>query len=243
MDFYPTLITLAVALSAGSLARRCGALPALTHTLILTLAAVMCGRMGYVALNLEYFRGHPWEIAQLAQTGGLSAHGALLGALAAHTMRRTARGWDTLLPLALLGSAASLGCIAHGCGHGRELFWTDGPWWRLAVDWPDLSGIANPRLPAQLFLTGWLATALAGAYALRWRPSPISAAAMFAAGDCLVQFSQADAMPVIAGLRSAQWIDIAILCAAAAVAGARLTAGGMYAAHARTSVSNRDAQT
>ncbi len=247
MDLYTVLIALAVALSAVSLARRdggrIGALPALSHTLILTLAAVICGRLGHAALNLEYFCAHPWGIAQLIQTGGLSAHGALLGALAAHAIRKTAPRWDTLLPLALIGGAASLGCIAHGCGHGRELFWSDGPWWRLAVDWPDLTGIANPRLPSQLFLTGWLAAALAGARALRWRSSPISATALFAMGDCLVQFSQADPMPVIAGLRAAQWFDIAILCAAAAVAGARLTAGGMYAAHARTSVSNRDAQT
>jgi len=186
---------------------------------ILTLGALVGGRVVYVALHWDYFHEHIEEIIWLA---GLSEHGAILGGAIAGCALRIAR---RPLPLQfstfnaqffiLLGIAASLGCIPNGCAYGREVFWqTDGAdslAWRLHADWPDAYLVNNPRWPTQALMALWLA--IAGV--LLWRqahllpPLPTLVVA-FAAGDFLVQFLRGDPILMVAGLRIYQWFDLVL---------------------------------
>ncbi len=198
--------------------------------LVIGLAALACGRAGYVALNWDYFREHTNDIFAL---NGLSEHAALAGAtigywlLAIHKYPLA----NSQLPIAftLTGIASSVGCIPNGCAYGREVFWqTDGAnslAWLLRADWPDAYLVNNPRWPTQALLAGWLLVAATILFALTRRKgdrergrnlvslsslSPLSFL-VFAAGDFLIQFLRGDAAIMVAGLRVYQWLDVLLI--------------------------------
>jgi prolipoprotein diacylglyceryltransferase len=211
-----------------------GAVSATLNGLLLVgIGSSVAGRLAYALIYLDYFRDHLAEIASAASPG-YSGQAAILGGMAGWWLARRLR-----LPVAdpglvvlatLIGIGASLGCVPHGCAYGQEVFWGGTSWieqlaWLLRVDWPDAYRISNPRLPIQLFLAGWLA--LCGVIALvparRRQPlSPVSPTrgirlspvalwlVLFAMGDFALQFARADPMPVVAGLRAAQWLDIVL---------------------------------
>jgi prolipoprotein diacylglyceryltransferase len=215
--------------------------------LCFALAAVLGGRLLFVVLNRSYFAQHPGEVMDLSRTPGLSAQGALIGTLLLASVWRNRRVLPAIaLMTCLAGVAAAVGCIPNGCGHGREVFWTDGVWWQLRVDWPDAYLIRNPRLPAQAFAAGWAALCL---FAAAWmarkhaqRPQLGLAFAVIgalSAGDFCAAFARADVQPTVAQLRVEQWLDVAILCASLPAA---LLRRRTHATHARASVPDRNAQ-
>jgi prolipoprotein diacylglyceryltransferase len=180
---------------------------------ITAIAAVVGGRLVFVALNTDYFQANPAQMFALRDTPGLSEHGALAAILLASL--RMPRAWRAALACGVLccGIAASLACIEQGCAAGREVFPGGGLGWALRADWPDALLIRNPRWPAQFFLAGGLSAALLALLLRRPRKALYWAALAAAGVDFGVHFARAE--PVIWGspLALAQWLDIAILCA------------------------------
>jgi len=95
------------------------------------LSGIVAARLLYIFLDWSYFAGH-WARWYQIQKGGLSFHGALLGAalaVAVFARRRNlgiARLYDTLTPSLPLGYAiARIGCFLNGCcqGHPTSLPW------------------------------------------------------------------------------------------------------------------------
>jgi phosphatidylglycerol:prolipoprotein diacylglycerol transferase len=185
------------------------------------VATFVIGRAGYVLLNLTYFQEHPSEIVSTASPGlweQAAIAGWLLGWLVAHRLRQDTPAMNYVVLATLAGIGASIGCVALGCGYGREVYWTDGWPWQLRVDWPDAYLINNPRLPAQDFMIVWLAICLVAVWvatARHWRIARAGRALLlwallFSIGDFALQFIRADAVPVLGPLRAPQWADIAL---------------------------------
>lgn len=105
--------------------------PAVDAALFVLVAAVIGGRLGYVAQHQAYFAENPGEAFLLWQ-GGLAFWGAFpvgMVALAAYAWHQ-GRGrspaptfWslaDAAVPSLALGQVFGwLGCLAHGCAYGR----------------------------------------------------------------------------------------------------------------------------
>jgi prolipoprotein diacylglyceryltransferase len=177
-------------------------------------AALAGARLGFILQNTAYFQEHPGDMLRFTEVSGLSVHGALLGALlmalALPAAQRAAVAWSAVLAAAALATA----CIEHGCGAGREVFWTEGWLWALRVDWPDHLLQRNPRLPSQLFYAAGalLCASLLWKTPLGWR-LPLALGGL-STTDFFVQFSRPANVFYVSGLRVEHWLDIAILCAA-----------------------------
>lgn len=148
---------------------------ALAQVFFIGLAALVCGRIGYALLNLDFFAQKPGAVWS-ASYPGLAEQTALLGACVAwrvfavqprrlankivegkNFMRQPARLSEAsfILLAALVGIGASVGCMQAGCAYGREVFWQDGAnsiGWLLRADLPDAYSIPNPRWPTQAMM-------------------------------------------------------------------------------------------
>lgn len=180
---------------------------AIDAALAATAGALFLGRAGFVLFQLSYYSQRPAEIAWFWQ-GGLSAFGAVLGALLALaayaqlTRGSLLRLGDRLiLPAQLPAFAAWLGCLLEGCAYGFKL---------AASSWvpptPDLLGVAQPRWPVQS--AGALAT-LAGLVLLLSLRRRLGSGFLLATGLTyhgavllLLSLVRADPVPLLAGLRS-----------------------------------------
>lgn len=134
--------------------------------LVAMLAALVGGRLGFVALHADYFAERPSEAWQVWQ-GGLNYHGALFAGLLALWLwsRRRQESFAAcaglLAPgLALLSVFGWGACWLEGCAYGRETFL--GP---LAADLPDEFGVFAVRYRTQLI---GLLLALAVFMAVLW---------------------------------------------------------------------------
>ncbi len=116
------------------------------------VAAVVCARLVFVALNWPDFAPRPAEALYVWREGGLSFHGGLLGGVAATLVFAHARRtsfWTIagmMTPgLALGYGIARLGCFLNGCCYGAP---TSLPW---GVKFPtaELPNIA--RHPTQIY--------------------------------------------------------------------------------------------
>ncbi|MCS7059871.1 MAG: prolipoprotein diacylglyceryl transferase [Anaerolineae bacterium] len=193
----------------------------LDGALLIGLCALAAGRVGYLALNASYFVERPSDIT-LAPAAGVSEQTAILGMLAG--WRLTGRlSWAVRRPSALqliafaslIGIGASIGCVSNACAYGHEVFWRDGVVWHLRVDWPDAYWRSNPRLPTQVFMVVWLVICVG---LTKWLTRGAQRAnsilghwlLWLSAGDFVLQFARADAMPTLLGLRAAQALDIVL---------------------------------
>ncbi len=253
MQFNILTVLFSVALVSGiALAHRAGA-P--LHQVLAThaaagLMALLFGRAIFVAQNWVFFAAQPAQSVALAAIPGIAGQGALIGWLLAVVGFRKMRPVSTPalwagLPL-LIGAAVALGCIPNGCLFGRELAWTD-RFWFLRVDWPDTYLIRNPRWPAQLILACWFGFMMIVLFMSRTRTDRdrYLATAATIAGILLIRPVQGENGGDLSSFRFDVWLDVAILCASLALA--FFAAGGRdgeqkNAAHARASVSNRNAQ-
>lgn len=122
----------------------------LDGAILTILCALMGARLGYVLINLAYFREVPEEILQF-WLGGLSAPGAIVGALLGigtasllfrvPYLRMADRLYPLLPPLAV---SVWLGCWLAGCAYGAVAQ----PGW-LGVPAPDEAGWVTWRIPVQ----------------------------------------------------------------------------------------------
>ncbi len=133
------------------------------------VVGILGARLFHVGLNWDYFTENTAEIWQI-EAGGLDWHGAVLGALlglvlVTHTQLLIAR-WrpnnalplsfnqliTTLTPaLPLVGLGGWVGCLAAGCGYGKEVdSLANYPRW-AASELVDVFGIVAPRYNTPYF--------------------------------------------------------------------------------------------
>jgi len=201
---------------------------ALTGLLIIAVAALVAGRIGYVLLHIDYFTEHLAEIVSATSPGyceQTAIAGGVIGWLIAMRTHRPIAATALVVMAALIGIGASMGCIPNSCAYGREVFWTDGWIWQIRADWPDAYTLSNPRLPTQIFMIVWLVLSLLIIGVVLFRHSgkmsrtdtPILAVwtLWFALGDFLIQFLRADVQPIFGMLRATQWADMLLFAASA----------------------------
>jgi prolipoprotein diacylglyceryltransferase len=190
--------------------------------LVAMAGGLLLGRALHVALHWVYFRDNTGEILRFT-AGGLSWHGALIGALLglwlAVRVRRLdlPRLLDDLAPsLPLLALMAWWGCGAARCGYGAEV--DNLAHYPALLVW-EVQDIFNMRAPR--FATQPLGMMFSGALLaltllitvrgwLRgrrfWLTLALLAAGMFALG-----FLRGDYAEIVVGLRADQWLDLLLL--------------------------------
>ncbi len=221
-------LALAILLSAAvALRHRPGRPGAVLDVCLLALATgLLAARSGHILLHAAHFAAVPSDILRLG-SGGLEWHSALAGALGglwlgARWRRIEARELlDALTPaLALLALGAWRGCMAAGCGYGREVDTLANHSPLLVAELPDVYAIYAPRYntPLMGLLLALAALLLAGMlYRRGWLPGRRFwlTLLLLAAGMFLIGFLRADSVPLWAGLRSDQWLDLAVILGSA----------------------------
>lgn len=197
--------------------------------LMALLVGLVLARLLHVLLNWDYFGDHQAEIWNLS-AGGLDWHGGLLGGVfglaLAHRFMQILRPGAALPPLPhllaglvwalpLIGLSGWYGCMAAGCGYGKEV-WTlaNFPSW-VVWESADVFGIVAPRYSTQRF--GLILCGLVGlALLLRSRRTAAPAdervfwftLALLSAGMFVIGFFRADHTLIFAGLRGDQVLDL-----------------------------------
>ncbi len=215
---YSLSLALGLALSAavGGYAARAIFRPA--QVIDACLAAIVGGLVGarveHVLLHWDYFSANLSEALRL-NAGGLDWHGAVIGALAGLALVSRLRRIEARRMLALFAAALPLlalagwiGCAAAACAYGREVD-------TLALHpayavWEarDVYGMLAPRYSTQRFGMILALILIPVGLAARgerrfWLLLGLLSAGMFAIG-----FVRGDAVPLVAGLRADQWLDI-----------------------------------
>ncbi len=234
---YTLLLDLGVLSALGVLywrARRKAARPDrwVDGALVALALGVLGGRTGYVAAHWTYFQDRQSQILKY-WLGGLSWHGALIGALvglAIYCRVRKLAYWrlaDELAGVApLVGAAAWLGCLLAGCSYGREV--GQAHW--MAADLPDLFGVWALRYSVQLVAAGWSLAVAVVLWALR-ESSPAGARTglfllLYGAGLGLVDPLRGDMVPQWGAWRLDVLLDWGLAAAGAPIAGVAFLRGG-----------------
>ncbi len=193
------------------------------------LAAFVCGifgaRLFHVLLNLDYFADNLNEAFNIS-AGGLDWHGAVLGGIiglwAAAWWREKRDDTRTryivslqdslILALPLIGLGAWYGCLAAGCGYGREVDTLANYSPLVASEIVDVFGIVAPRYNTPFFGMTLSIFTLLIALLLIWRGWLARGRfwfilALLSAGMFVIGFLRADHSPFTAGLRADQWLD------------------------------------
>ncbi len=228
LQTFSLALALAILLSAAvALRQRPGRPGAVIDVCLLALATgLLAARSGHILLHAAHFAALPSDILRL-ESGGLEWHSALAGALGGLWLgarwRRVDRRalLDALAPaLPLLTLGAWRGCAAAGCAYGREVDTLANHSALLVAELPDIYAIHAPRyntplLGLLLALAALLLTGLLFRRAwLRGRRFWLTLL-LLAAGVFLIGFLRADSLPLWAGLRSDQWLDLAVMLACA----------------------------
>jgi phosphatidylglycerol:prolipoprotein diacylglycerol transferase len=188
------------------------------------LGGILGGRAGYVLANWAYFGAHVDKALDL-KNGGLSWHGALLGAglvIVAWLVVRRRLGqaipdWRDLLDAAAPGIAVGgafgwLGCLLTGAGYGAEAAGYAPPLAWLSASLPDIYGVDGIRFLTQPLMIVWCLALAGSLWALRGRLPRGAAFAhyllLYAIGDLLIAFLRGDGTWRI-GLWLWQWFALA----------------------------------
>ncbi|NBD36362.1 MAG: hypothetical protein GVY30_10265 [Chloroflexi bacterium] len=123
---------------------------------VITLAALIGGRAGYVIENQRYFQQHPGDAFDLRDVGGLHGHGAWIGGLIALVIwsQATSQSWREggdffTAPALLVAASAWWTCAQAACAWGRAM-WQAPPLVRwLIVELPDRYHTIEPRYAVQ----------------------------------------------------------------------------------------------
>ncbi len=207
------------------------------------LGGLVGARLGHVLLHWDYFSNQMDEARNLAG-GGLDWHGAVLGGLLGLWLALSLRarldqqpvGFARLLgalspALPLIGLGAWYGCLAAGCGYGREVdTLASVPGWS-AAELVDVYGIVAPRFATPFFgmtLSGAALALLLLSRVFIQRPLGVRSfgwlLAFLSAGMFLIGFLRDDPNPILFGLRADQVLD-ALLCAFGLVMALRYRTG------------------
>jgi phosphatidylglycerol:prolipoprotein diacylglycerol transferase len=192
--------------------------------LLAVAGGVIAGRLAHVAIHWEYFSEHLPEIPAFWE-GGINWHAAILAGLLILLWACLRRGVSfrdatdvlaIILPIA--AALACVGCLASGCGHGREVASLGDYPPYVAAELPDLYGIIAPRFQTQLFEITLNVILLILAVILTRLPWLKGARlwiilTLLGAGTFAVDFTRGDAMPMIGGLRLDQILDLVVALA------------------------------
>lgn len=184
-------------------------------SLVALFAALLGGRLAYVASNWVYFQENLDEIP-LVWEGGLSYHGALAaGLLVLWAWSRTkalafgAVAGFLALPAVLWNASGWLACYLDGCAYGRETLLG-----LLAADLPDSYGVYAVRYQTQLLGLGLGLLALLALWTARRRLRPLLqfwlALFLVSLGRFTVSLFRGDAVPLVYGVRLDTVIDGAL---------------------------------
>jgi phosphatidylglycerol:prolipoprotein diacylglycerol transferase len=207
-------------------ARRRGMSPDLIidYALWALISSIVCARLVYVLLNLDYYLHAPVNMVLIAR-GGLSFHGGFGGAILAlyiFARRRNvsfAQLLDVLAPSVPLGYAcARIGCFLNGCCHGIP---TDLPWACQFID-PDHNGVLTPPVHPVQFYASALSLALFGILVWKRHSARFDGEVLlwYVGGYAVVRFGleylrRGVTGAVLAlGLTQAQFASIAMACLA-----------------------------
>ncbi len=192
--------------------------------LLSAIGGLAGARAAYVALNWAYYRHHLVEglrfwAGGLAWLGGLPG-ALLLVALYAAICRPSLRSLlDALaLPLAWFTLCIWLGSGAANDIYGRETFPTDGLWWQLSADLPDLYGLRAPRINVVLMGVLWSGIVLLALTWLSRRPTRPGALfwlylALTGLGGLALVPLQANPAPYLLRVRLDGWAYLALVAA------------------------------
>jgi len=184
----------------------------------LLLVSLLGSRIGYILLNLSFFRNYAAQIPQI-WLGGLNWPGALMGAgsalLAVHLIWKEPLGElaDSYLPL--LGTvAAAIWMTGWGAGIGYGPPTDD--WFGIPVR--DLFGIIENRWPLPILgavlSAGWI-TGLVLLPLKQWDVKPGWRAVLGITGiiviNGVISLFRVDTAPTLWGIRGESWFSIALL--------------------------------
>jgi prolipoprotein diacylglyceryltransferase len=199
---------------------------------------IIGARLFHVALNWDYFTDNQSEM-WVIEAGGLDWHGAVLGGLLGMALvlwldhlitpriqrfyriePKTRPSLNTLLAsltpaLPLIGLGGWVGCLAAGCGYGREVdTLANYPRW-MTSELVDVFGIVAPRFNTPYF---GIALCLVGFFIvlllMLWRRISLNARpfwgllAFLSVGMFIIGFYRADHTYMIDGLRADQLLDV-----------------------------------
>jgi prolipoprotein diacylglyceryltransferase len=207
------------------------------------VVGIIGSRLFHVALNWDYFTDNRAEI-WVIETGGLDWHGAVLGGLLGMAMvlwidriidrrirhfyriepAKTRSSFNMLLTsltlaLPLIGLGGWVGCLAAGCGYGKEVdSLANYPRW-MTSELVDVFGIVAPRYNAPYFgivlsLIGLLIVLILMLLGHRLSSTLPSGRrfwgllAFLSAGMFIIGFYRADHTYIIYGLRADQILDV-----------------------------------
>lgn len=181
---------------------------------------VVCARLGYAAINWAYYQDHLAEIPRIWQ-GGLNWQAGLIGgSIGAWLIAQREAAPMRVLDLLALGAPAGVACAWLGSylsatAYGKELFPGD-TFFFLAVDTPDWYGVTNPRWPTQLLGVVWALILFAALWSTRKRSWPDGTrywlfVAAYSLGAFCLGFTRGDDMPLIAGWRIDQLLDVGLV--------------------------------
>jgi len=200
-------------------------------------------RLLYALVNGGYYFGHLIEIFEIWK-GGLAWPGAVGGGvMGAWVYCRRKREplaplLDTLaLPIALLGLLGWGGCLAASCAYGFEVTPGQLPAW-LALEAPDIYGLAALRFPTQALGLVWSLIALGIVWTMRDRRWPAGAhgayaLSLVALGAFFLSFTRADPAPIVSRYRL-DVIGSAVILVASSGAWAWLVSRGSRPAQPQT---------
>ena len=195
---------------------------------VLSILALVCGRLGYVLMHITYFSQNPLQLFQLHRTGGIHGESSLLGGLiglgiwAAHRNRRLLAGekvptthdaqsfsqsFEYLLALftpAILcvAGGAWWACMQTGCAWGRAINLYDARFHWLLISGPDLYHTIRPRYPVQLLGIMWaLVTATLSAIRSHHVYHGTLTLMLYCVGATVLTLLRGDSVPTVGQLR------------------------------------------
>jgi phosphatidylglycerol:prolipoprotein diacylglycerol transferase len=190
--------------------------------------AIIGGRLGYVLVNLDYYRGHAAAIVDPTQ-GGLELTlavplGILTGALIARLVGAPVTRWMHAIALPLLFVLAAgklIGVLgANGQGSPADLPWATaylgpGPWDSLAADIPSHPAQVYEAILGLVTITGLAAASRLEFVSRRDGAALYAALGLWAIGRFAIAFTWRD--PVVAGPFRAEQVLLLLVAVAAAV--------------------------
>ena len=192
--------------------------------IIIIIAAIVGAKLLLVAVDFNYYRGHPAEIFSLARSGGVFYGGLIAAVLAAfwYLRRHKMPVWvtcDVFAPGIALGHAIGrVGCLFAGCCFGRP---TTLPWGIVFSDPFAASYVGTPLgvhlHPTQLYEAGAELAILALLLAVERRGRPFAGRTfwfytlLYGVSRFVIEYFRGDERGMLLGLSTSQFISVVLV--------------------------------
>jgi len=192
--------------------------------IIIIIAAIVGAKLLLVAVDFNYYRGHPAEIFSLARSGGVFYGGLIAAVLAAfwYLRRHKMPVWvtcDVFAPGIALGHAIGrVGCLFAGCCFGRP---TTLPWGIVFSDPFAASYVGTPLgvhlHPTQLYEAGAELAILALLLAVERRGRPFAGRTfwfytlLYGVSRFVIEYFRGDESGMLLGLSTSQFISVVLV--------------------------------